>query len=253
MEKAGFGIREVLLCATPPLPWPQSGFQLAAIHLSRGYKGQITWGRLEEEDTNTQIAPAALVHVLRASGFAIPLRDKSVQTVITSPAYWRLRQYAGGTENDLGREQTVALYVEHLVTAMREVWRVLRDDGVVFLIIGDSYYGGGRGLGDKLHPACCPSSTTLRKQGKAKSLALVPHRVMIALQNDGWIVRNDIIWHKPNGLPESVNDRCTASYEHVIVLVKQQKYYWNAEEAREPSVCWAKGSLAGCGKRDAAT
>jgi hypothetical protein len=68
---------------------------------------------------------------------------------------------------------------------------------------------------------------------------------MTALQDDGWIIRNDIIWQKPNGLPESVNDRCTASYEHVIVLVKQPEYYWNAEEAREPSVCWEKGSLGG--------
>jgi DNA modification methylase len=172
-----------------------------------------------------------------------------VQTVVTSPPYYGLRQYPGGTENDLGREKTIDLYVEHLLMAMREVWRVLRNDGVVFLNIGDSYHGSGRGAGKngtndmKMNRLC--SGTPLRGQGKAKSLCLIPHRVMIALENDGWIIRNDIIWEKPNAVPDSVEDRCTTSCEHIVVLVKSQKYYWNKEEAREPSVCWEKGSLGG--------
>ena len=186
---------------------------------------------------------------MRASAFSIPLRDKLVQTVVTSPSYFGLRRYPGGTENDLGREKTIALYVEHLVIAMREVWRVLKNDGVVFLNLGDSYHGSSRGAGKngtnemKMNPLC--AGTPLRGQGEAKSLCLIPHRVMIALEDDGWIIRNDVIWAKPNCVPDSVDDRCTSSYEHVIVMTKQRKYYWNAEEAREPSVCWEKGSLGG--------
>jgi DNA modification methylase len=172
--------------------------------------------------------------------------DESVQMAVTSPSYFGLRRYPGGTENDLGREESVELYVNHLIIAMREVWRVLKINGVVFLNIADSYHGSGRGAGKngtndmKMNPAC--AGTPLRGQGKAKSLCLIPHRVMTALENDGWIIRNDIVWEKPNAVPESVRDRCTGSYEHVIVLVKNRKYFWNAEEAREPSVCWEEGS-----------
>jgi DNA modification methylase len=128
---------------------------------------------------------------------------------------------------------------------MREVRRVLRKDGVVFLNLGDTYHGSGRGLGDKMHPTCCPSTTRMRKQGKAKSLSLIPHRVMIALEADGWIIRNDVIWQKPNPAPESIKDRCTCCYEHVIIMTKNKDYCWNAEEAIEPSVSWEKGSLGG--------
>ncbi len=169
--------------------------------------------------------------------------------VVTSPSYFGLRQYAGGTENDLGREKNIELYVKHLLMAMREVRRVLRNDGVVFLNLGDTYHGSGRGAGKngtndmKMNPLC--SGTPLRGQGKVKSLCLIPHRVMIALENDGWTIRNDIIWEKPNAVPESVKDRCTSSYEHVIIMTKRQKYFWNRKEAREPSVCWEKGSLGG--------
>jgi DNA modification methylase len=257
MDRAGFGIKEVLLCPTPGPPWASSGFQLGAVHFQRGYKGQITWGWLDNQNStgatggngSADLIIRPSVHVVRASAFAIPLADKSVQTVVTSPSYYRLRMYAGGTENDLGREPTITLYVEHLVMAMQEVWRILRDDGVVFLNLGDSYHCSGRGAGKngtndmKMNPLC--AGTPLRGQGKDKSLCLIPHRAMIALEADGWIIRNDIIWEKPNAVPDSVKDRCTSSYEHVIVLVKNKKYYWNQKEAQEASVCWDKGSLGG--------
>jgi len=174
------------------------------------------------------------------------LADKSVQSIVFSPPYFGLRRYAGGTENDLGREQTEQQYVDHTVLYMRENRRVLRDDGVVFMNIADSYHGSGRGQGSQpslLTPLC--DGNPLRGQGRAKSLCLIPGRVAIALEDDGWIIRNLVIWEKPNCIPESVRDRCTSSYEFVIVLVKQQGYYWNAEEAREPSVCWEKGSPGG--------
>jgi DNA modification methylase len=188
---------------------------------------------------------SGVVSILRASAFAIPLRDKSIQTIATSPSYWGLRKYAGSTEDDLGREKTVALYVEHLMVAAREWWRVLRDDGIVFLNLGDTYFGSGRGAGDKLHPSCDSSSLALRRQGKAKSMCLIPQRVAIALADEGWIVRNIVVWQKPNVIPESVGDRCTNSYEQVILLAKTNDYCWNKDEAREPSVCWEKGTWGG--------
>ncbi len=239
-ERAGFGIKEVLLCKTPPLPWPQGGFQLAAVHLRRSYNGGIAWGRLDES-----AAPViSTTLIVRASAFAIPLADKSVQTTVTSPPYYRLRRYAGSTDHDLGREPTIALYVEHMVAAMNEVRRVLRDDGILFLILGDCYHGSGRGLnGKRMNPLCDP--TPFRGQGKPKSLCLIPQRVAIALSDDGWIVRSIPIWEKPNAVPDSVKDRPTSSYEHVIMLTKSKNYFWNAMEAVEPSVCWEKGTWGG--------
>jgi DNA modification methylase len=169
---------------------------------------------------------------------------------VTSPPYFGLRRYAGGTDNDFGRERSIEEYIGRMVVAMREVRRVLRDDGVCFLNIADSYHGSGRGAGrtpsavkNSKSPFC--DGNPLRGQGKAKSLCLIPQRTAIALQDDGWIVRNDVVWQKPNCVPDSVQDRCTSSYEHILVLTKNRQYFWNTEEAREPSVCWAKGSLGG--------
>jgi site-specific DNA-methyltransferase (adenine-specific) len=143
---------------------------------------------------------APLVAVILASAFAIPLPDKSVQMVATSPPYLRLRQYSGNPSDAFGQEKTVAEYVAHSIEVLREVRRVLKDDGVVFWNLGDSY-------------------------GKtSKSLRLVPERVAIAAEDDGWIVRDIIIWQKPSPVPESVRDRCTRSYEVILMLVKQKRY-----------------------------
>jgi DNA modification methylase len=241
MYEAGFSIKEILLCPTPGPPWAPSGFQLGAVHFQRGYRGQIAWGWLDDQEAGTetigQESAAPIVHpprVVRGSAFAIPLADKTVQTVISSPPYFRLRQYPGGKEGDFGREATVREYVDHTVEAMREVRRVLRDDGLVFWNIGDCYHGGGRGANKKINPFC--DTTPFRGQGKAKSLCLIPQHVEIALADDGWIVRSVVIWEKGNPAPESVGDRPTASYEHVIILAKSDKYFWNKEEARELSL-----------------
>ena len=166
-----------------------------------------------------------------------------MQTVVTSQPYFGLRRYAGGTDADFGREKTVTEYVMHTIEALREARRVLRPDGVVFWNIGDSYYGSGRGHGgrlSKLSPLCDPNPVPAN--GKAKSLCLIPERIVIAAQDDGWIVRDIIVWQKPNAVPESVRDRCTRCYEVLVMLVKQRNYYWNSEEAVEPSVCWQKGT-----------
>jgi DNA modification methylase len=127
--------------------------------------------------------------------------------------------------------------------ALRESWRVLKIDGILFWNICDTYYGGGRGSGSKFNPRC--STTPTRGLSRAKSLCLIPERVAIAAQAEDWIIRSQIIWHKPNSSPESVLDRCTRSYEQIFMLTKQQNYSWNKEEAAEPSICWQDGSWGG--------
>ena len=124
--------------------------------------------------------------ILRADAFRMPIASESVQAVITSPPYYRLRKYAGHSENAFGWEKTVALYVRNTMKILREIRRVLRSDGVVFWIVGDSYYGSNRGKGSrtsKLTPYCEPSP--LLGQGVAKSLCLIPDRIRIAAQDDG--------------------------------------------------------------------
>jgi DNA modification methylase len=190
---------------------------------------------LPQVAAETSTAPGR-VEIICASAFALPLPDESVQMVVTSPPYFNLRQYAGDTDSSFGHERTVGEYVSHTMDALREIRRVLRPDGVVFWVVGDSYGGGGQGGGGK--NAC----RTGRKYGPAKitsvppkNLCLVPERVVIAAQDDGWIIRDIVVWQKPNCLPESVRDRCTRSYEVIFMLVKQKKYYWN-QDAREPAV-----------------
>lgn len=138
----------------------------------------------------------------------MPLADESVQMIVTSPPYFNLRIY-DGHNNVFGSEATVRGYVDNTIKVLREVCRVVKNDGVVFWNVGDCYSG--------------------------KNLLLVPQRVAIAAQDDGWIVRQQIIWHKPNCVPESVKDRCTNSYEVIIVLAKKPRYFWNTEECREKS------------------
>ena len=157
--------------------------------------------------------------------------EKSVQTCITSPPYWGLRDY--GEDNQIGLEQTPDEYVAQMVAVFREVWRVLRDDGTVWLNIGDSYAGGGMKIPEGL---------------KQKDLVGIPWRVALALQADGWYLRQDIIWHKPNPMPESVSDRCTKSHEYVFLLTKSPKYFFDNEAIKEDGVIpagtkGAKGSV----------
>ena len=156
--------------------------------------------------------------VIQGDVFHIPIRDEIFQMVMTSPPYFGLRSYKGNSDDAFGREKTVAEYIKHTVEALREIRRVLRNDGVVFWNVADSYQ---------------PS----------KSLSLVPERIAIATQDDGWIVRDIIVWQKPNAIPESVEDRCTRSYESILMLTKSKNYFWNREQAVEPSVCFEEGGL----------
>lgn len=184
--------------------------------------------------------------VLTGNALHLPVADETVQCVVTSPPYWGLRDY--GVAGQLGQEYAVEDYVRHLVEVFREVRRVLRDDGTVWLNLGDCYAGSGRGLmGDGT-----PSDRGLAKQAtnrgtsagtfppkgngtlKAKDLVGVPWRVAFALQEDGWWLRSDCIWHKPSAMPESVKDRPTLDHEHVFLLAKRGRYFYNGDAIREP-------------------
>jgi DNA modification methylase len=140
------------------------------------------------------------------------LESGSVNTCVTSPPYFGLRDY--GHEGQIGLEPTPEAFVAKLVEVFREVKRVLRDDGTVFLNLGDSYANNTPGL-------------------KPKDLIGIPWRVAFALQADGWYLRQDIIWHKPNPMPESVRDRCTKAHEYIFLLSKSARYYYDHEAVRE--------------------
>jgi len=265
--------------------------------------------------------------LIAAHAGQLPLRDNSVQCVVTSPPYWGLRKYAGEQElvwlvpsgpprsgrgaggdggvacehqwateryyteqtaaqetseafsvagqsnadrlkagrwretntcvlcgawrGAYGLEPTVELYVQHTVEILREIRRVLRPDGVVFWNIGDSYAGGGNYRGvHSMDPLTSKQASNRGAQGlhqelgvtkekltgglKPKDLCLIPQRVALAAQRDGWWVRSDIIWTKPNPMPESCRDRPTDAYEHILMLTKAARYFWDAEAVKEP-------------------
>lgn len=214
----------------------------------------------------------------------------SVQSCITSPPYWGLRDYGTGdwidgdpdcshrrdskfsvltatghknleiggvgdgifktlckqcgarrVDRQLGLEETPDEYVETMVRVFREVWRVLSDDGVLWLNLGDSYSGSGKGPAGNLgathnerhmehaHSAIVPDGL------KPKDLVGIPWRVAFALQKDGWYLRQDVIWHKPNPMPESVQDRCTKAHEYLFMLTKSARYFFDNSAIQEPA------------------
>ena len=167
------------------------------------------------------------------------LEDQSINTCITSPPYWGLRDY-NGEEKQLGLEDTPEEFVDNLVAVFREVKRVLRGDGTVWLNLGDSYAGnnsrasnnGRAGYGTEREGVFTKTGIGL----KTKDLVGIPWRVALALQQDGWYLRQDIIWHKPNPMPESVKDRCTKAHEYIFLLSKSPKYYFDNEVIKEDSI-----------------
>lgn len=196
----------------------------------------------------------------------------TAQTAVTSPPYWGLRDYGvptriwgaepgcrrhrwigngdgidvdsghgqfcercGAWRGCLGLEPDPELYVEHLVEVMRQVRRALRDDGTLWLVIGDSFAKGKRASGSRSRPD--PSTETVRRSPagtKPKDLIGIPWRVAFAMQADGWWLRSDIVWQKPNVMPESVRDRPTRSHEFVFLFSKSPRYFYDAEAVREP-------------------
>lgn len=170
------------------------------------------------------------------------LPDGSVRCCVTSPPYYGLRDY--GVDGQIGLEPTPDAYVSRMVEVFREVRRVLVNDGTLWLNLGDSYAGGGggnygSGLNVSAHQTNPSHLTSARRLGlKPKDLIGIPWRVVFALQADGWYLRSDIIWHKPNPMPESVRDRPTKSHEYVFLLSKQATYYYDADAVREPGDKW---------------
>lgn len=177
--------------------------------------------------------------ILNADARHIPLADETVQTVVTSPPYWGLRDY--GIEDGIGLEDSPDAWAEQMVEVFREVRRVLRPDGTVWLNVGDTYSQGS-------HPGYQGStSTTGRNVGQAEGTTLVrradglapkqlvglPWRLAFALQADGWWLRSDIVWSKPNPMPESVTDRPTKAHEYVFLLTKGPRYFYDADAVRE--------------------
>lgn len=204
----------------------------------------------------TQILVGDCQHILEL------LPSESVNCVATSPPYFGLRDY--GVAGQIGLESTPGEYVEQMVAVFREVRRVLRDDGTLWLNLGDSYAGSWGNQGRKetrgaqraingemmqtVHDGRYPSKGS--KTGslehtpglKPKDLIGIPWRVAFALQADGWYLRQDIIWHKPNPMPESVRDRCTKAHEYIFLLAKSEKYYFDSEAMQEPATNRAPGN-----------
>jgi DNA modification methylase len=163
------------------------------------------------------------------------LPDNSVNCCVTSPPYWGLRDY--GCSGQLGLERTPEEYVSNMVQLFREVRRVLKQDGTLWLNLGDSYNGSGGAGGDYNAGGIKEGQPKYngRNTGslKPKDLVGIPWRVAFALQADGWWLRQDIIWHKPNPMPESVTDRCTKAHEYVFLMSKSAKYYYDNEAVKE--------------------
>ena len=163
------------------------------------------------------------------------LEPESINCCITSPPYWGLRDY--GHDKQLGLEPTPEQYVENMVAVFRKVWQVLKEDGVMWLNLGDSYNGSGGAGGDystgglkEGHPKYPGRNITTLKP---KDLVGIPWRVAFALQADGWYLRQDIIWHKPNPMPESVKDRCTKAHEYIFLMSKSANYHFDSEAIKE--------------------
>ncbi len=160
--------------------------------------------------------------------------DRSCRCCVTSPPYWGLRDY--GIHGQIGAEEDLRDYLDHLVAVFREVRRTLTEDGTLWLNIGDSYTSGGRKWRqeDKKNPARAMSYRPDTPEGlKPKDLIGVPWRLAFLLQEDGWYLRSDIIWHKPNCQPESVKDRPTRSHEYIFLLSKSERYYYDSPSIRE--------------------
>ena len=174
------------------------------------------------------------------------LPDNSVDCCVTSPPYYGLRDY--GIDGQLGLESTPDEYINNLVAVFREIKRVLKNDGTLWLNIADSYAGSGKGrngdgsenlktinLNSRGSKIGVIPKTTISAEIKPKDLIGIPWMLAFALRSDGWYLRSDIIWHKPNPMPESVKDRPTKCYEHIFLLAKSRRYYYDAESILEPA------------------
>jgi site-specific DNA-methyltransferase (cytosine-N4-specific) len=199
-------------------------------------------GRLVTMNTTKLLAPSSLEisdSVLLQGDVrqVLPrLPDSCVQCVMTSPPYWGLRDY--GIAGQIGLESTLAGFINTLTGVFAEVRRVLKPDGILWLNIGDGYTSGNRGwrAPDKKNRNRAMSVRPDNPPDlKDKDLLGVPWRLAFALQADGWFLRSDIIWHKPNAMPESVKDRPTRSHEYLFMLTREEKYAYHPDAVKEPT------------------
>lgn len=165
--------------------------------------------------------------------------DESIDCCITSPPYYGLRDY--GMEDQIGLEETPEAYIQRLVEVFHEVKRVLKKDGTLWVNIGDTYNGSKQGNTEIYKHKTVAENSNFKKEkwsgAKTKDLIGIPWMLAFALRTDGWYLRQDIIWHKPNPMPESVKDRCTKSHEYVFLLSKSPHYYFDYEAIQEDAVC----------------
>jgi len=180
-----------------------------------------------------------------ALAFLKTLPDESVNTIVTSPAYFGLRSYMDGEDREIGKEKTLPEYIQNLVLVFREVRRILREDGVAWVNLGDSYASAWAvsrrnvvGNGSLINGTRPFRPNRLTDGFKEKDLMMVPARVAIALQDDGWYLRQDCIWSKVNPMPGSQRDRPTTSHEHVFMLSKRPHYWYDEYAVREPAQNW---------------
>jgi len=177
-----------------------------------------------------------LVLIGDAAATLVDVPSGSVQTVVTSPPYWSLRDYEA--DGQIGMDEPLPTFIKSLVGIFAEVHRVLADDGTVWVNIGDSYTSGNRGwrAPDRKNPARAMRSRPPTPEGlKDKDLIGVPWRFAFAMQEAGWWLRSDIIWYKPNCQPESVQDRPTRSHEHIFLLTKSERYFYDIDAVRGPN------------------
>lgn len=178
------------------------------------------------------------MHLGRAQDVLELLPERSVQAIVTSPPYFNLRDYDGHPDQ-LGAEPSVGEYVQAVVGILEQARRVLRPDGTLWLNLGDTY-ANRADASPKRHPGSghrdgvMPSRVSTVSTARPKSAMLVPSRVAIALMDAGWIVRNDNVWHKPNAMPESVEDRFSRRYEHLFMLSQSERYYFDLDAVRVP-------------------
>lgn len=198
-----------------------------------GARKEKTYNPEIEKYINTIIEGDALKSIKK-------LPDESIDCVITSPPYWQLRDY--GFKTQWGLEKTYMQYLENMLSMMDEMYRVLKPKGTVWVNLGDSYFGSGNGEGVKpehknlneLGPAPKKANNDKRNNLQKKCLSLIPHRFGTGCIERGWLVRNDIIWAKPNSLPESARDRFSKKHEHIFFLVKNPDYFFDLDAVRDP-------------------
>jgi site-specific DNA-methyltransferase (adenine-specific) len=186
--------------------------------------------------------PTVRVEIGDCRGVLDTLDDASINCCVTSPPYFGLRNY--GHDKQIGHEKTLEEYVQKMVEVFRGVRRVLKKDGTLWLNLGDSHnaYNGGRGRSksyqahtDEAVPLIPKGSGLTVKSLGTKQLFGIPWRVALALQADGWILRQDIIWFKTNTMPQSVIDRCTSAHEYIFLFSKHKRYHFDAEAMKEPA------------------